>query len=126
MSARFDVVVVGAGPGGMAAAAVAAEAGKRVCLLDANASPGGQIWRGISARKANSYPHGTKFASWKARLDASGCEIWPGWHATDLPTPGRLRVEAETESRDIDFEHLILATGARERFLPFPDGRCPA
>ena len=59
MSARFDVVVVGAGPGGMAAAAVAAEAGKRVCLLDANPAPGGQIWRGISAQKAKSYPHGS-------------------------------------------------------------------
>ena len=36
----FDVVVVGAGPGGMAAA-IAAEAGRRVCLLDDNAGPGG-------------------------------------------------------------------------------------
>jgi NADPH-dependent 2,4-dienoyl-CoA reductase/sulfur reductase-like enzyme len=125
MSARFDVIVVGAGPGGIAAATVAAEAGKRVCLLDANASPGGQIWRGISARKANSYPHGTKFASWKARLDASGCEVWPGWQAADSIAPGRLRVEAETESRDIEYERLILATGARERFLPFPGWTLP-
>jgi len=41
MTARFDVVVVGAGPGGMAAATVAAEAGCRVCLIDDNAAPGG-------------------------------------------------------------------------------------
>ncbi len=120
MSARFDVVVVGAGPGGMAAAAVAAEAGKRVCLLDANLAPGGQIWRGISAQKAKSYPHGSAFTAWKARLDASKCEIWPGRQAADFVSPGCLRVETETECRDIEFEQLILATGARERFLPFP------
>ncbi|MGP8251180.1 MAG: FAD-dependent oxidoreductase [Terracidiphilus sp.] len=125
MSARFDVVVVGAGPGGMAASAVAAEAGRRVCLLDANPAPGGQIWRGISAHKARSYPHGEKFAKWKARLDASECEIWPGWQAADLVAAGQLRVESETECQDIEFERLILATGARERFLPFPGWTLP-
>jgi NADPH-dependent 2,4-dienoyl-CoA reductase/sulfur reductase-like enzyme len=125
MSARFDVVVVGAGPGGMAAAAVAAEAGKRVCLLDANPAPGGQIWRGISAQKANSYPHGAKFAAWKARLDESVCEVWAGWQVADFEASGRLRAEAETEFRDVEFERLILATGARERFLPFPGWTLP-
>ena len=125
MSARFDVVVVGAGPGGIAAAAVAAEAGKRVCLLDANPASGGQIWRGISAQNAKSYPHGAKFAAWKSRLDASGCEIWPGWQAVDLVALRRLRVESEAGSRDVEFEQLILATGARERFLPFPGWTMP-
>ena len=61
MSDRFDVVVVGAGPGGMAAATVVAEAGKRVCLVDDNASPGGQIWRGFRAETARKYPHGSGF-----------------------------------------------------------------
>ena len=125
MTARFDVVVVGAGPGGIAAAAVAAEAGKRVCLVDGNPGPGGQVWRGISAEKAKSYPHGAKFRKWKARLDASGCEIWQGWQVVDRVAPGLLRVEAETESRGIEFARLILATGARERFLPFPGWTLP-
>jgi NADPH-dependent 2,4-dienoyl-CoA reductase/sulfur reductase-like enzyme len=125
MSPHFDVVVVGAGPAGIAAAAVAAEAGKRVCLLDANHAPGGQIWRGISALKAKSYPHGDKFAAWKKRLDASGCEVWPAWHVADFVAPRRLRAESETDSRDLAFEHLILATGARERFLPFPGWTLP-
>ena len=43
MSMAFDLVVVGAGPGGMAAAAVAAEAGMKVCLLDNNQAAGGRI-----------------------------------------------------------------------------------
>ncbi|MCB0995124.1 MAG: FAD-dependent oxidoreductase [Acidimicrobiales bacterium] len=37
---RFDVVVVGAGPAGSAAALVAARAGKRVCLLERGPFPG--------------------------------------------------------------------------------------
>ena len=125
MRARFDVVVVGAGPGGIAAAAVAAAAGMRVCLLDANPGLGGQVWRGIGAGTARSYPHGGKFVRWKARLDASGCEVWQGWQVVDAPKQRLLRVESDVESREIEFEHLILATGARERFLPFPGWTLP-
>ena len=125
MSGCFDVVVAGAGPGGMAAAAVAAEAGKRVCLLDANPAPGGQIWRGLHTETAYRHPHGTKAAEWMGRLQRSGCEVWSGWQAVDVAAPGRLRVESESEGRDVEFERLILATGARERFLPFPGWTLP-
>jgi D-hydroxyproline dehydrogenase subunit alpha len=42
---RADVVVIGAGPAGIAAACSAAEAGASVLLLDEGMAPGGQIWR---------------------------------------------------------------------------------
>ena len=40
-----DIVVVGAGPAGLAAAQAAAGQGARVLLLDAAPAAGGQIWR---------------------------------------------------------------------------------
>lgn len=40
-----DLVVVGAGPAGMAAAATALDGGLRVVLVDSGAAPGGQFWR---------------------------------------------------------------------------------
>jgi len=45
---RFcDVLVIGAGPGGMAAAHAAADTGARVLLVDENAQPGGSLpWSG--------------------------------------------------------------------------------
>lgn len=125
MSTAFDVVVAGAGPGGIAAAAIAAEAGLRVCLLDDNPSPGGQIWRGYSPEKAHKYPHGHEFLQWANRLRKTGCEVWTGWRATDQPASHRLRLENEGEFRDIEFRSLIVATGARERFLPFPGWTLP-
>lgn len=125
MSASFDVVVVGAGPGGIAAATVAAEAGRKVCLLDDNAMPGGQIWRGLRAQTARQHPHGSGFLEWTARLQRTDCEVWPGWQAIDRPTPGLIRVERNGEGRDIRYVRLILATGARERFLPFPGWTLP-
>jgi len=125
MSDRFDVLVVGAGPGGMAAAAVAAEAGKRVCLLDDNAAPGGQIWRGFRRETAQKYPHGGAYLDWTSRLRTTSCAVWHGWQAIDSPRPGVLRVEKDGEGRDLEFGKLILATGARERFLPFPGWTLP-
>ena len=125
MSAVFDVAVVGAGPGGIAAATVAAETGKRVCLLDNNPSPGGQIWRGFRSENAGKYPCGKAFLRWTARLKSSGCEVWPGCQVVDAPARRRLRLECGSESRDLAFKRLILATGARERFLPFPGWTLP-
>ncbi|MDR3775073.1 MAG: FAD/NAD(P)-binding oxidoreductase [Terracidiphilus sp.] len=125
MTASFDVVVVGAGPGGMAAATVAAEAGCRVCLLDDNAGPGGQIWRGFCTETARKFPHGSSFARWAQRLERSGCQAWQGWHAIDQPGAGLLRLERAGEHRDVGYGSLIVATGARERFLPFPGWTLP-
>lgn len=125
MSARVDVLVVGAGPGGMAAATVAAEAGRRVCLVDGGTAPGGQIWRGYSTPSASRSPHGREFVRWSERLQRSGCAVWQGWQVVDHPAEGVLRVERDGECRDVGYERLILATGARERFLPFPGWTLP-
>jgi len=57
-----DVIVVGAGPAGLAAACRAAECGATVALLDDHPRPGGQIWR------AEAHP--------KGKADG-GCD-WPG------------------------------------------------
>ena len=42
---QFDVLVVGGGPAGLAAAVVAAECGCHVGIVDDNPNLGGQIWR---------------------------------------------------------------------------------
>jgi len=42
---ELELVILGAGPGGLAAAVEAARAGVSVTLLDENPKPGGQIFR---------------------------------------------------------------------------------
>jgi len=39
----YDVIVVGAGPGGTTVASLFANTGKRVLLVDKNAKPGGRM-----------------------------------------------------------------------------------
>ncbi len=121
---RCDVLVVGAGPAGMAAAAAAAEAGRRAILIDDNPAPGGQIWRD-TASNGQAQAHFTLYARWAQRLKAARVQLLSATRVIDQPEPGVLRVESESSSTDIAWDQLILATGARERFLPFPGWTLP-
>jgi NADPH-dependent 2,4-dienoyl-CoA reductase/sulfur reductase-like enzyme len=118
MSWRFDILVVGAGPAGIAAAVSAASTGKRVGLVDDNPAPGGQIWRSGSSLPAPA-------RKWLARLNTSSVTRLQGWRIFDQPRTGTLRAECGNDCRDLQFGQLILATGARERFLPFPGWTLP-
>lgn len=116
---RFDVLVVGGGPAGMAAAVSAAQAGVRVGVVDDNAGLGGQIWRGEHAN-SNSEASG-----WIRKASTSGIELIAGVRVVDQPRAGVLRGESLAGPLDFTYRKLILATGARERFLPFPGWTLP-
>lgn len=105
-----DVVIIGAGPAGLAAAARAVEAGASVAMVDDNPRPGGQIWR------ASNEPH-----AWLRKK----VEILSGMRVFAAPAPGRLELESFDGGREIEYRKLILATGARERFIPFPGWTLP-
>ena len=48
LSECYDLVVIGAGPAGLTAAATGAGLGLSTLLVDENPAPGGQIYRGIT------------------------------------------------------------------------------
>lgn len=126
MKERFDVLVVGAGPAGLAAAVTAAACGRRVGLVDDNPAAGGQIWR--AAVDGAALPRGAQ--RWMERLEASAVVRLQGWRVFEAPRAGVLLAErngagAEAEVAELQAETVILATGARERFLPFPGWTLP-
>jgi D-hydroxyproline dehydrogenase subunit alpha len=121
MRHTFDVVVVGSGPAGMAAACCAAEQGKRVAMVDDNFRPGGQIWRGAEPGAKLTGLHRT----WRGRLGASSVVVFPNHRVFDAPAKGILATETENRLVEFGYDQLILATGARELFLPFPGWTLP-
>ncbi len=119
-SHHCDLLIVGAGPAGIAAACAAAESGRRICQVDDNPVPGGQIWRGEAAN-----PSSRQARPWLDRFRRAGVELFPETRVIDQPSAGVLLAESADSSFEIRYEKLILATGARERFLPFPGWTLP-
>lgn len=116
----FDVLVVGAGPAGIAAACCAAQAGVRVGIIDNNSRPGGQIWRGETQDSDV-----VDAASWLRKLASSRTEILAPMEVFAQPEAGKLAVTCSNGVYELNYKKLILCTGARERFLPFPGWTLP-
>ena len=120
----FDVVVIGAGPAGMAAAAAASLYGANVCLIDDNQNCGGQIWREHEDRSTKKLAD-TRFMRLRKSIESSRVELRRRAHVVAVPDFGLLRLETDTGYEDVQYRRLILATGARERFLPFSGWTLP-
>lgn len=98
------VVILGAGPAGLAAARGAVAAGKQVIVIDDNARAGGQIWRGQGERTV------------------PGAEFRFGATVTGIePERKVVRIAAQ----EVAYDRLIFANGARELYLPFPGWTMP-
>ena len=120
--ARYDcdVAVVGAGPAGLAAAYRAAREGRRVTVVDDNPDAGGQIWRGEKVK-----PRSPEARVWFERLRSVDIQMLAGARVFEQAGAGRLLAETSREVCALEFQSLVLATGARERFLPFPGWTLP-
>lgn len=117
MTEHYDVLVIGAGPAGLAAASTAAAHGVRVGLLDAQARPGGQVWRHDVRKAAPRAARESIAALGKVTLLAQ--------HSVIANEGGALRVETPHGSALLGYNALVLATGARELLLPFPGWTLP-
>lgn len=139
-----DLLVIGAGPAGLAAAVTAALGGLRVTLLDAGPGLGGQYWRhpepGAGAELRSStrrYHHDLRtyaaLTDSVARLAERGAvayrpnhQVWTAAvategfvaHAVDRSVD---RGDARAEPRALRYtgSRLLVATGAYDRQLPF-------
>ena len=115
-----DVIIVGAGPAGLAAAWRAANEGLSVAVVDDNPAPGGQIWRGEQDK-----PSSSEARVWFERIRSVNIRFLHGARIFQQAGPGKLLAETPGGVTELTCTNLILATGARERFLPFPGWTLP-
>lgn len=116
----YDVLIVGAGPAGLAAAWRASTANLRVAVVDDNPTSGGQIWRGEESK-----PTSPEAQRWLQRVRSVKIRFIRGSRIFQQTQPGKLLAETDGGVIELSYTNLILATGARERFLPFPGWTLP-
>lgn len=123
---RFDVVVVGGGPAGLAATAELVRLGARTAIVDEGPELGGQYYRRrlgqVRTLHGDHRPRGSELV---AEVRRAGAEVRTQtlvWGADS----GRLFTSGPAgELKLLDFERLLLATGAHERVVPFPGWTLP-
>lgn len=142
-----DIVIIGAGPAGLAAARAARAGGAQVTLLDAADDVGGQYWRHLPperpADRENALHHGwSTFTRLRHQLETDpGCRVVHGAHVWAVEPAGTggssgghaatvhaLVGPADGARRDqlsLTPDALVLATGAHDRTLPFPGWDLP-
>jgi NADPH-dependent 2,4-dienoyl-CoA reductase/sulfur reductase-like enzyme len=116
-----ELLIVGAGPAGMAAALAAAPSGARITLLDDNPAPGGQIWR--DGPRAHLPPQALRLR--EALAGCANVRVLCGTRVVSLAGAGALLLEDDTHGWVQRYGRLILCTGARELLLPFPGWTLP-
>lgn len=128
-----DLLIVGAGPAGMAAAVTARQAGISVVVADENPAVGGQVYRAVEAGPlAKSGLLGADYIAGRGIAEAfatSGARhfsnttvfmierLEAGGFTVGLATPDRACM--------LDARHVLIATGALERPFPIPGWTMP-
>lgn len=129
LAPSYELAIIGGGPAGMAAAALAARAGVQTVLFDENPGVGGQIYRGITtspvknrAILGDDYWAGATLAS---EAKASGALIVNGATVWTLDPDKRIGVSIAGKARMIEAKRVIIATGSLERPFPVPGWTLP-
>lgn len=119
----YDLIIVGAGPAGLASAVYGASEGLRVMLIDSSA-PGGQA--GTSSRIENylGFPVGLSGGDLARRAVAQarkfGAEIIAPQQVAKLRLEDPYRIITLTEGSELSCHALVIATGVSYRKLNVP------
>jgi thioredoxin reductase (NADPH) len=121
--AFYDLVIVGGGPSGLAAAVYGASEGLRTVMIEMQA-PGGQA--GMSSRIENylGFPSGLSGGDLARRAVAQarrfGVEILTPQHVVGVRAEGSTRMVKLADGSDLSCKALLIATGVSYRRLDVP------
>jgi thioredoxin reductase/bacterioferritin-associated ferredoxin len=123
-----DLLILGAGPAGMAAAVEARRLGLSVLLLDENGAPGGQVHRGVTAGALAAGP-GSKAAeegrALARGLAEAGAEVRHGATLWAIEEDGGVCWSEGGAAFRATPRRILLCPGATERPLPIPGWTLP-
>jgi len=129
MNTFRDIIIIGAGPAGLSAAVAASGYGLDALVLDEQPSLGGQIYRNIErasdptlAILGPDYGQGLALVK---RFRASKAEYLGNAIVWRIDPNGNICFSCQGKSREINAKHILIATGAMERPVPFAGWTLP-
>ena len=129
MKSQYDLVIVGAGPAGLAAAVTARSYGLTTLVLDEQQLPGGQIYRSIEKSLAeNAHALGKDYSYGQGLVEKfrqSGADYLPEATIWDLGRDLVVSYLADEQARQVRARHILIAAGAMERPVPIPGWSLP-
>ena len=125
-----EVVVLGGGPAGMAAAIEAAGAGAKVLVVDENKRPGGQLFKQIhkffGSKDHNAGIRGMAIGeSLLEETKRLGVEVWLDSAAIGIFSDRRVAVLRNGCTEVVQAKRLLVSTGASENAVNFPGWTLP-
>ena len=131
MASEHNVIIAGLGLAGLSAAGALAGRGLDIVVLDENFQSGGQYLRSVSrSLGVDSRPVRERLKRYGHQLienlDQPGITVRQGTQITGWESDGSIWTLGEHGRIErYRADYVILATGARERFLPFPGWTLP-
>jgi len=126
---RADVLIVGAGPAGLAAARVAAEGGLDVLVVDERGKAGGQFFKqpgeGFSVEENKLDAQYVEGRQLYAQAKAAGARFMFGATVWGAFGPEAVAVAVNGQTHLVRAKRVVLATGAYERAVPIPGWTLP-
>lgn len=127
MNRNMDLIVIGAGPAGMSCALAARRCGLDVAVVDEQPVPGGQLFRNITSRLAQTFHDDRELKT--------GCDLVRDFEQCGaVHIPGAVVWGMDThnvfysqdgESRKLTGSFIAVACGGMERPVPFPGWTLP-
>ena len=124
MKSAYQLLVIGAGPAGMASAQTTARHGVDVAVIDEQAHPGGQIYRNVNASPladidllGKDYVFGRQLVQ---GFEHANIDYFANRGVWYLDRSGELGIVQDGAHRRVSAQRIVIACGAQERPMPFP------
>ena len=127
---RYEMICVGAGPAGLAAAVEAAKHGVQVIVFDENQRPGGQLFKQIhkffGSREHHAMERGFNIGNgFLGEAKELGVEVSLNSVVLGIYENGVINVMVGDRIEQVKAQKTLIASGASENMIPFPGWTLP-
>ena len=129
MNKNYDLIIIGSGPGGIAAAVTAEKLGLTILVVDEQSEPGGQIYRSMErSRPENANVLGKDYFAGKPLIEAfraSSVTYMPNTTVLNIANDFDVDLLSAGVTQRVHGRRILISIGAVERPVPMNNWTLP-